>query len=221
MKKILVLLAAVMIASSVSAQISFTTNITVNTSVPDNNPSGLANGFNLSGLPGTINNLSLSLNVSGGYNGDLFAYLTGPGGYAVLLNRVGLTAANPNGYANSGFALTFITGGPDIHTYGAGSFTTNGAGQITGNWGADGRNISPLASGAVFDLTGRTALLNSFLGISPNGAWGLFIGDYANGDISTLLSYSLTLTTVPEPGTLALGAAGALAAYLFRRRAQS
>jgi subtilisin-like proprotein convertase family protein len=217
MKKLFTLLAVAMVATGASAQ-TFTTNITVNTAIPDNNPSGLASGFNVSGLNGSIGSISLALNVTGGYNGDLFAYLTGPGGYAALLNRTGLSAGNPNGYANTGLAVTFITGGPDIHTYGAGSFTTNGLGQLTGNWGADGRNISPLSTGGTFDLTSRTALLDSFIGGNANGAWGLFIGDYANGDISTLLSYSLSVTTVPEPGTVALLALGGFGWRSLRRR---
>ena len=218
MKKIVILLAAALLATSVFAQTTFTTNLTVNTAIPDNDPSGLASAFSLSGFAGTISNLSVAVNITGGYNGDLFAYLTGPGGYAVLLNRVGVTSANPNGYGNTGLAVTFLSGGADIHAYGAGSYSTNAAGQLTGNWGVDGRAISPLSLGNAFDLAGRTALLSSFVGASPNGTWGLFIGDYANGDISTLLNYSVTLTTVPEPGTLALLAVGGVALLAGRRK---
>ena len=106
MKKLFTLLVAALIVSRASAQTSFTTNITVNTAVPDNNPSGLASAFTLGGFSGSVTNVSVSLNLTGGYNGDLFAYLTGPGGYAVLLNRVGVTSANPNGYNNDNIAST-------------------------------------------------------------------------------------------------------------------
>ena len=220
MKKLFTLLTAALLTTSAFAQTTFTTNIAVNAAVPDNDPSGVARGFSLSGLTGVITNVTVDLNVSGGYNGDLFAYLTGPGGYAVLLNRVGVTSANPNGYGNPGLAVTFLSGGADIHSYGAGGFTTNSLGQLTGTWGVDGRAISPYSSGSTFDLTGRTALLTSFIGTNPNGTWGLFIGDYANGDISTLLAYAVSITTVavPEPGTLALLAGGGALLLAARRK---
>ena len=108
MKKLVTLLTAVLLATNVFAQTTFTTNITVNTAVPDNDPSGLASAFSLSGLSGVITNVAVGLNITGGYNGDLFAYLTGPGGYAVLLNRVGVTSANPNGYGHTGLAVTLV-----------------------------------------------------------------------------------------------------------------
>jgi len=151
------------------------------------------------------------------YNGDLYAYLTGPGGFAVLLNRVGVSSTNSSGWSDAGFNVTFISSGTDIHAYGAGIYSTNGAGQVIGNWGADGRVISPLSSGSTFDGATRVALLDSFYGTEPNGVWGLFVGDYANGDITTLISYSVSLATVPEPGTLALLALGG-AALLARRK---
>jgi subtilisin-like proprotein convertase family protein len=218
MKKFLVLLTAACLGTSAFAQSVFTTNLTVNTSVPDNNPSGLASAFTVSGLGGTISNITVSVNITGGFNGDLFAYLTGPGGYAVLLNRVGESSTNANGYANTGFALTFLTGGPDIHSYGAGAYSTNGTGQLTGLWGADGRTNSPFAAASAFDSAARTALLDSFIGSTANGTWGFFIADYASGDIATLVSYSVSITMVPEPGTLAMLAVGAFALVTVRRQ---
>ena len=222
MKKLHTFLTAALLTTVASAQTTFTTNVTVNTAVPDNDPSGLASGFSLAGLGGSITNLSVTLNFTGGYNGDLFASLVGSGGFAVLLNRVGVSGSNSNGYGDTGMAVTFLTGAaPDIHGYGGGSFSVNGSGQLTGTWGADGRNISPLSAGSAFDLAGRTALLDSFLGGTANGNWGLFIGDYSPGDISTLVSYSVTVTTVPEPGTVALLALGGITLMIGRRKIAS
>ena len=219
MKKLFTLLTLALLATTDAfAQTVFSTNIAVNTAIPDNDPSGLASAFSLSGFDGTVTNVSVSLNLTGGYNGDLFAYLTSPGGFAVLLNRVGVTGANANGYGGMGLNVTFLSGGADIHGYGAGSFTSNGAGQVTGTWGVDGRNISPFSAGSAFDSAGRTALLESFNGSNPNGTWGLFIGDYSPGDISTVVGYNVSFTVVPEPGTLALLALGGAALLAQRRK---
>jgi subtilisin-like proprotein convertase family protein len=219
MKKLFTFIAmALCAATGAFAQTVFSTNINVNTAIQDNDPNGLASAFSLSGFGGTVTNVSVSLNLTGGYNGDLFAYLTGPGGFAVLLNRVGVTGANPNGYGDTGLNVTFLSGGADFHSYGAGNFTANGAGQVTGTWGVDGRNISPFSAGSAFDNAGRTALLESFNGSNPNGTWGLFIGDYSPGDISMLVSYNVSFTAVPEPGMMALLALGCAAALARRRK---
>ena len=79
-----------------------------NRTVPDGNASGMALTANLSGMTGIVTNLTLSLNISGGYNGDLYAYLAGPhGGFAILLNRPGVTNGDAFGYGDAGFNVTF------------------------------------------------------------------------------------------------------------------
>ena len=114
MKKLFTCLTAMLFATGLSAQTTFTTNVTVNTAVPDNDPSGLASGFSLAGLGGSITNLSVTLNFTGGYNGDLFASLVGSGGFAVLLNRVGVSGSNPNGYGDTGMAVMFRPSAPHV-----------------------------------------------------------------------------------------------------------
>jgi hypothetical protein len=41
--------------------------------------------------------------------------------------------------------------------------------------------------------------------MNPNGTWTLFIADLSGGEQSTLVSWSLDITAVPEPVNVALG----------------
>lgn len=209
------------------AQGNYSFTNTVNQPIPDANPSGITLATNLTGMTGTISNISLSLDVgnasgSTAFNGDLYAYLVGPnGGYSVLLNRVGEGTGNSFGYNNTGFNLTFaLLGSPaNIHFYQAGSFSVNGAGQVTGTWAPDGRAIDPQAPPANFDAPG-TASLNSFVGTNPNGTWILFLADLAGGNTAQINSWTLNLDTavVPEPSVWALMGLGAVVLFQFRRR---
>src|SRR6266478_535051 len=77
---------------------------TVNTDIPDGNPTGLSSTIEVSGLASQLENITVSLDISGGFNGDLYAYVShGTSGFAVLLNRVGKTAGDPFGYSDAGF----------------------------------------------------------------------------------------------------------------------
>jgi subtilisin-like proprotein convertase family protein len=68
-------------------------------SIPDENSAGLMESFSLNGLTGSITNVQVSLDIMGGFNGDLYAYLAGPQGqFAVLLNRAGLSGSKPFGF---------------------------------------------------------------------------------------------------------------------------
>ena len=43
--------------------------------IPDNNPNGYVSGINVSGLGSQLQTLTVNLDISGGYNGDLYGYL--------------------------------------------------------------------------------------------------------------------------------------------------
>ena len=183
-----------------------------NRAVPDGNPTGLALATNLSGMTDFIANVTVSLNISGGFNGDLYAYLTGPtGGFAVLLNRVGVANGNANGYDDTGLNITLndAAGFNNVHFYQDDTYTLNGGGQLTGNWSSDGRAVDPLSAPTVIGTNSPTALLDSFDGISPDGTWTLFVADLSNGEQSTVVTWGLTIVTVPEPATWALLGTGA------------
>lgn len=57
--------------------------------IPDNNPSGVAYALQFTQTGWRITDLTVTFTITGGWNGDLYAYLSHLGGVAVLLNRVG------------------------------------------------------------------------------------------------------------------------------------
>jgi len=197
------------------------TNITfnVNQAIPDGDLSGIALSTNLTlpTLTGSISALSVSLNISGGYNGDLYGYLTRSGGqgFTVLFNRVGVSnTASQFGYGDAGFNVTFTNSVNDFHYYqNVGGYSLSGT-----EWSPDGRNIDPASDPNLFGSTSPSTFLSSFNGYDPNGVWTLFLADLSGGDQSTLLSWTLNITTVPEPSTLALTGVGLAGAMLLIRR---
>ena len=86
----------------------------------DGNATGWSDTRTLSGIAdASIVDLNVSLNIAGGFNGDLYVYLTHDSGFSVLLNRVGRTAANAFGYSNAGLNVTFddAASNGDVHLY--------------------------------------------------------------------------------------------------------
>jgi subtilisin-like proprotein convertase family protein len=222
MSKLLAAVVAIFLfAGLAQGQVATNTSFTsVGLAIPDGNPTGLASSTNFSGIIGTIASVTVNLNITGGFNGDLYAYLAGPvGGFAVLLNRTGLTGSNPFGYSDTGFNVTLSdSAAANIHNYQLSSPTFNGSGQLTGSWVPDGRNIDPQSAGSVFDATAPSADLSSFNGAAANGAWTLFVADLSAGGQSTLVSWGLTVVTVPEPQTWFLVASGVGVLLALNRR---
>lgn len=209
---------ALLLAGAAGAQTNFTYNSgTLNVAVPDGNPVGITAVTSVPVLPGNVSNVSVNLDITGGFNGDLYAYLAGPvGQFAVLLNRTGVTAGNSFGYSDAGFNITLDQSGANIHSY---QLTLNpGGGQLTGTWAADGRNIDPQSAAAAFDSASTAANLSVFNNIVPNGTWTLFLADLSGGGQSTLVSWGLTISTVPEPQTWAMLAGGVGMLFVLRRR---
>jgi subtilisin-like proprotein convertase family protein len=227
MKQILTLVMAMATGAAAFGQQVFSTN--VNSVIPDNNPGGLASQIAVGGLSGAISNVTVNLDITGGYNGDLYAYVAGPnGGFAVLLNRTGASSTSAYGYGDSGFNVTFddsaAAANPDIHFYQTVSNPNGGlsGGVLTGNWGSDGETFNPQlqSSYPVAPTATPTATLGSFDGADGNGQWTLFLADLSGGDQSTVVSWSLDITTVPEPEVWALGAMGVLLLALRNKIAQ-
>jgi hypothetical protein len=136
----------------------------------------------------------------------------------VLLNRTGVVTGNAFGYSDTGFNIILSSGGANIHNYQSSSPTYSG-GQLNGTWAPDGRAIDPQSAPSVFDTAGTSPDLTVFNSLIPNGTWTLFIADLSGGGQSTLVSWGLTVVTVPEPQTWAMivGGMGVLLAMNRRR----
>jgi hypothetical protein len=208
--KILSFVALLALAVTAHATLVINDTFTVNQSIPDANASGITTSHTYSGLDAnTINGVSVSLDITGGYNGDLYGYLVlrdanGNATSALLLNRVGTTGGDPFGSDGSGFSHITLSD--------AGVIDIHGVNPGYGNAVSTGTYLADQSLGA--------NSLNATFGTSTaNGTWTLFLADLSGGDQSTLVSWGLNVSVVPEPVTWALGIfAVALAVVVIRRR---
>jgi hypothetical protein len=156
--------------------------------IPDDNPTGISSGIGVSGIGSVLNGLTLTINVSSGFNGDLLCYLNYGSSSVALLNRIGSTGINPFGSATAGFtSFTFSDSGS------AQSTITASSGSLSGIYQAAG---------------GAGAIDTTFGGVNPNGDWTISFFDMASGggsSPSTLNNWSLSIDAVPEPVNVALG----------------
>lgn len=219
-----ILLATVCLSAVLSAQGAFYTE-TYNSgfensgNIPDGNINPWSDTRTLSGITDlSITSVSVRLNVSGGYNGDLYAYLSHGGVLVPLLNRVGVGTGDAFGYGDAGFNITLLdTALNNIHLY-----QDVGGYDITGgaSWQPDGRTINPVTSlPSAFDAAG-TVNFGAYDGLNPNGDWSLVFADLsAGGGQASVVSWGLDITAVPEPTHIALGIFGSLwvSVNLWRR----
>jgi hypothetical protein len=190
-------------------------------SIPDGDSLGIQRTIDLSfnGYLESLESVEVQLNISGdssyAFGGDLYvALLCETGGRAVLLNRVGKTVLNPFGSDVNGFAIVFSLPGADIHILDDVDSALDGEGRLTGTWDADGRDIDP---DLVVDTTPRTAGLDQFAGINPNGKWTLFVADVSSGGLAKLDSWGVNITAIPEPTVISLISFMGLGTLFFRR----
>ena len=205
MKKLLLL--AVLLVTSVATQaVIYSTNwnsgFANGGAIPDNNPSGWADSRSVSTMPaGTLQSVAVNLNLTGGWNGDLYAYLVHSSGFSVLLDRVGPGAY---GYGDAGMNVTLAS--------------TNSYGTVQGNIGTYGGSFVP---SGVWNPDNTSGSLESFLSTSQNGTWSLFIADLSGGGVTTVSSWGLQMdiVAVPEVETwVAAALAGAFGAFWLNRQ---
>ena len=208
--KISVLLAALLTLSTAPAA-TVTVTYSMNTSVviPDADLAGVVQTITPNTNLESLDLVTVTLVTTGGWNGDLYAYLWHEGVLSVLLNRPGRTAALPDGSAASGMSVELAdAAGMDIHL---------APGAFSGSFQPDGRDVHPSVA---LDTSPRNDSLADFLSTAPDGAWRLFIADVAGGEEATLVSWSISLSgpvAVPETGS-GLLAGLALCGLLRRKR---
>ena len=176
-----------MLAVWARATLTMSQTFSPGTIIPDGSPAGVvvSGTFSQTGFDSPVLHATVGLNLSGGCNSDLYAYLINPNGtLVILLNQPG-AAVNGFGADGPGMNITLQDGANDH-----GSIQTEtGGGVLSGSYNAAGN-------------------LSSFNGGSANGTWELFFADLGSGGgsgPSTLNSWTLTLSVVPEPVTLSLG----------------
>jgi len=184
-----ILLLAISLQATASLTTNFTSGFANNGILPDGDLNGWADTRNLSvteyaGL--TVADVQVTLNISGGWNGDLYGYLVHGSGFVVLLDRVGSGNVGAAGYGDSGMSVILGSTGANgsIQTYGGNSIFSS---SPSGNYST----ITPSA-------------WNSFDGTDVNGNWTLFLADMSSGDISQVTGWALTIEAVPEPATWAM-----------------
>jgi hypothetical protein len=162
--------------------------------IPDANPTGISSTLNISGLGSSITDVNVTINVTGGFNGDLYAYLSYNGILVPLLQRVGTGLGSP---------IQSVFG-----------FSTAGFSNVTLDSQATGGSIHDIASPGslpTYSYTPDGGSLAAFNGSDPNGTWTIFFADMASGGgsgPSTLQGWTLDITAVPEPVNVAMGVFG-------------
>ncbi|MFZ1785937.1 MAG: reprolysin-like metallopeptidase [Ferruginibacter sp.] len=179
----------------------------INLAVPDNTANGVNNVINVAGVPAnaTITNVSVTLNMSHSYPGDMIFNLVAPNGKILNLYKygTGLFTGPVSGVPTWGWygATVSRTGTTAWSTVNAAPFIYNNATA----WRADAIN-TPVVGAVIQNPTGFVSTETDFTtlytnGPSTNGAWTLAMCDGGPGDLGTLASWTVKIDyTVPGGG---------------------
>lgn len=209
-----------------------------NINTPVDTVFGTIDSHSLSSSITSITSVEVLLNISSTYNGDIKVVLSHGANSSVLLNRVGRDTGPGEpilqnfGYGDQGFNITLSDSATyndgsgskasDVHVYrtvlyGNNSTPVPNPGVLTGTFAPDGRTTDGLLATT---SDPRTALLSSFIGMNANGVWDLQLKDFVpSSDTSTLVSWGMNISGVPEPQTYGLVfGIGLMGAAMLRKR---
>jgi subtilisin-like proprotein convertase family protein len=169
--------------------------------IPDNFPTGTTVSFNASGLVGQVQTVSVALDLTHTFAGDLSIQLLSPGGFAKLyvLNRAGRSNSSGAGYPGN---LAGVYAFSDAAT---GNFWTTAAPIATSaNIPTGSYRTSTGATTLQSSVGGCSSFLNLAFGGLPaaraNGVWTLTVADLGFSDTGSInaANSSLTITMQAE-----------------------
>ena len=157
--------------------------------VTEGDPTGsrFMGSYTAGNLGDNVLDVAVHLNVTGGYVGDYYSYLMAPNGTVVtLLNQPGTDAYGSSAAGLNNVILTSSAVGNIQDQNGTAGVALTGTYRAQGNLSDFGTVSTP--------------------GGAANGTWTLFFADLGSGGGSPdVTSWSLDITVVPEPVTVALG----------------
>lgn len=163
--------------------------------IPDADPAGSSSSIVVNLAPAEIiTGVNVSLNgLAHTWVGDLSATLTGPGGSIDLMFR-------PGQIGGAGF-------GDSADLDGDYTFADGGADFLAATGTTPGGSVVPVGTYAPTTANGApTSFAGVFGGSTTNGIWTMAISDNAAGDLGSIDSWTLNITSVPEPSSfLAVG----------------
>lgn len=161
-----------------------------NPTIADGNPTLVAiNSMDLSGFNSTVSAITVTINLSGGCNNGLVAYLVAPNSTRVyLMNQPGV-GADPFGIGATGAGMNIT---------------------LQDGTAANGNIQNETSSGALSGTYNAAESLSWFGGAGA-GVWTLyFVDTIAGGGDANLNGWSLNINPVPEPINMALAILGAV-----------
>jgi subtilisin-like proprotein convertase family protein len=180
---------------------------TINLAVPDNTANGVSNVIAMTGVPAnaTITNVSVTLNMSHTYPGDMIFNLQAPNGQILSLYKYGTGV----GTGPASGVPTWGWYGAKVSQLGTTAWSTVATAPFIYNnstpWKADAIN-TPVAGVTIQNPTGFVSNATSFANLystpaSTTGNWTLAMADGGAGDVGTLASWSLSIDyTTPGSG---------------------
>lgn len=161
-----------------SSSASFACSGPLPLAITDNTPAGVTATATVAGVPGVITGVTVDVDASHTYVGDLIFTLTSAQSTVVsLLDRPGVPA-DGFGCSNNDVVVTFADGQPNPES----TCTGGNPGTTGASW--------PVA------LAGPANMLSALNGEVANGVWELNVSDNANNDTGNLNSCELTIQSV-------------------------